>query len=64
MYWHFGPFQLDLANACLWRAGQQMPLRPKTFALLAYLVAHAGQLVTKDTLRDALSLRPTLRAGA
>ena len=31
-----------------------MPLRPKTFALLAYLVAHAGQVVTKEALLDAV----------
>jgi DNA-binding winged helix-turn-helix (wHTH) protein len=50
MQWHFGPFRLDLTNAGLWRAEQPVPLRPKTFALLAYLVTHAGELVTKETL--------------
>jgi class 3 adenylate cyclase/DNA-binding winged helix-turn-helix (wHTH) protein len=54
MQWHFGPFRLDLSNACLWRAEQPVPLRPKTFALLAYLVARAGQLVTKEALLDAV----------
>src|SRR5438128_1349280 len=54
MPWHFGPFRLDLANAGLWRAEQPMALRPKTFALLGYLVTHAGQLVTKEALLDAI----------
>ena len=54
MQWHFGPFRLDLTNACLWQADQPVPLRPKTLALLAYLVAHAGQLMTKETLLDAV----------
>ena len=54
MAWHFGPFRLDQANACLWRADQPVALRPKTFALLAYLVTHAGQLVTKEALLDAV----------
>src|SRR5437867_8275922 len=54
MHWYFGPFRLDLANACLWHAAQPVPLRPKTFEMLVYLVTHAGQLVTKDALFDAL----------
>jgi len=54
MQWHFGPFRLDLANASLWHAEQPVPLRPKTFAVLVYLVTHAGQLVTKDALFDAI----------
>ena len=29
-------------------------LRPKVFAVLAYLVSHAGQLVTKEMLLDAV----------
>ena len=54
MHWHFGPFRLDLANACLWHAEQLVILRPKTFAVLVYLVTHAGQLVTKEALFDAI----------
>jgi DNA-binding winged helix-turn-helix (wHTH) protein len=54
MQWHFGPFRLDLANAMLWRAAQPVTLRPKTFEVLVYLVTHAGQLVTKEALLDAL----------
>jgi predicted ATPase/DNA-binding winged helix-turn-helix (wHTH) protein len=54
MQWHFGPFRLDLANTCLWRAEQPVPLRPKTFDLLVYLVTHAGQLLTKEALLDAI----------
>ena len=54
MRWHFGPFQLDRANATLWRAEQPVTLRPKTFEVLVYLVTHAGQLVTKEALLDAI----------
>src|SRR5262245_38926965 len=54
MPWHFGPFRLDLTNACLWRAELLVPLRPKTLTLLSYLVAHAGEVVTKETLFDAV----------
>jgi DNA-binding winged helix-turn-helix (wHTH) protein/predicted ATPase len=54
MQWYFGPFRLDLMNACLWRSKQRVTLRPKTFEVLAYLVTHAGQLVTKEALFDAI----------
>jgi DNA-binding winged helix-turn-helix (wHTH) protein len=54
MLWHFGPFRLDRANAGLWRAEQPVTLRPKTFEVLVYLVTHAGQLVTKEALLDAI----------
>ena len=42
------PFQLDLVNEQLWRESQVILLRPKTFAVLRYLVEHAERLVTKD----------------
>jgi predicted ATPase/DNA-binding winged helix-turn-helix (wHTH) protein len=48
------PMHLDLANECLWCGDQAQTLRPKTFALLRYLVAHAGQLLTKTALLEAL----------
>jgi DNA-binding winged helix-turn-helix (wHTH) protein/predicted ATPase len=48
------PMWLDLANECLWCGDQARALRPKTFALLRYLVAHSGQLLTKATLLEAL----------
>jgi DNA-binding winged helix-turn-helix (wHTH) protein/predicted ATPase len=54
MQWHFGPFRLDLANACLWHAAQPVTLRPKAFQILVYLVTHASQLVTKESLLDAI----------
>lgn len=50
--WYFGPFRLDLASRCLWRAGELVPMRPKTFAVLAALVTCAGEVVTKEALLD------------
>jgi DNA-binding winged helix-turn-helix (wHTH) protein len=47
---HFAPFALDLVNECLWRGSLVIKLRPKAFAVLAYLVSRPGQLVTKDNL--------------
>jgi DNA-binding winged helix-turn-helix (wHTH) protein len=35
-------------------SGQSVDLRPQAFAVLRYLAEHAGRLVTKDELMDAL----------
>ncbi len=50
----FPPFRIDLANEQLWRAEKPIPLRRKTFAVLRYLVEHAGQLVIKEQLLDTV----------
>jgi len=55
----FPPFRLDLVNQCLWRHpdrgdDERILLTPKAFAVLRYLVEHAGQLVTHDELLDAV----------
>lgn len=50
----FGPFVLDTVQARLLRDGQEVPLRPKAYALLCALAARAGALVTKDELLDAV----------
>lgn len=55
----FPPFRLDVVNQCLWRRSegveeQRILLPPKTFALLRYLVEHAGRLVTQNELLEAL----------
>src|SRR5262245_54143498 len=50
----FGRFRLDLVNAQLWREGDEVVLRRKTFEVLRYLVEHPGQLVTKDALIDGV----------
>jgi predicted ATPase/DNA-binding winged helix-turn-helix (wHTH) protein len=46
----FGPFRFDETNECLWRGSQAIPLRPKPFAVLKYLIEHPGILVTKQRL--------------
>ena len=52
--WRFGPFRLDLAKASLWRGDQLLPLPPKPLAVLVSLVAHAGHVVTKEALLEAV----------
>src|SRR5262245_10140876 len=50
----FGPFTFDESNECLWQGSRSIPLRPKVFAVLRLLVDHAGRLVTKQQLLDAV----------
>jgi len=50
----FAPFRLDVIDERLWRGQEVRPLTPKAFAVLRCLVAHPGQLVTKDTLMDTV----------
>ena len=47
----FGPFCLDVTHGRLWRGEQPMALRPRSLAVLQYLVEHPGRLVTKAELR-------------
>jgi predicted ATPase len=53
----FRPFRLDTCNQCLWRIGkmesdERIPVTPKAFAVLEYLVEHAGSLVTQEELLE------------
>jgi predicted ATPase len=50
----FPPFRLDPMNEQLWREGEEILLRRKTFEVLRYLVEHPGRLVTKTALLDAV----------
>jgi len=50
----FPPFRLDPVNQCLWRGDVRITLAPKVFAVLTYLVAHPGRLVTQDELLEAI----------
>ena len=46
----FGPFRLDAATESVWRDTEEIRLRPKTLAILRYLVEHPRRLVTKVKL--------------
>lgn len=50
----FGPFVLDRPRAELVREDLVVPLRPKAFSLLSFLVAHAGRVVSKEELLEAV----------
>jgi len=50
----FGPFRIDAANRLLLRGGEPVPLTPKAFDTLLFLVQNSGRLLDKDELMKAL----------
>jgi predicted ATPase/DNA-binding winged helix-turn-helix (wHTH) protein len=50
----FETFRLDASDQCLWQDGKRIPLPPKPFLVLSYLVANPGRLITHDEILDAL----------
>lgn len=46
----FNGFTLDLDRSALLRDGEEIPLRPKSFDVLVYLVRHRGKLITREEL--------------
>ncbi len=50
----FGEIVLDMAQRCVWRLGQSVPLLPSEYALLEYLALHRGKVVTRTTLYEHL----------
>jgi two-component system, OmpR family, response regulator len=51
---HFsvGDLELDLLTREVTRAGKKIPLQPREFRLLEYLMRHAGQVVTRTMLLE------------
>lgn len=52
--YRFGPYVLDVGDRSLKRDGVVLPLTPKTFDVLATLVASAGRLVDKSAIFRAV----------
>ena len=50
MIWTFANFELDERNCVLLRDGEPVSIRRRVFAVLHYLIAHSGALVTKEEL--------------
>jgi Tol biopolymer transport system component/DNA-binding winged helix-turn-helix (wHTH) protein len=51
---HFGDVTVDLRRVSVVRAGQPVPLEPKTFDVLRYLIEHRDRVVTKEELLDSI----------
>ena len=50
----FSGFVLDLQRGTLTQGGRAIPLRPKTFAVLAYFVDHPNRLISKEELIETI----------
>ena len=59
----FPPFRFDLTIPCLYRETERIALRPKTLAVLSYLVDHPSHLVTTMELRAAVWPEIQVSAG-
>ena len=46
----FGPFQIDLDRYLLMRDGKLVPLSPKVFETLIFLIENRGSVVKKDDI--------------
>ena len=49
-----GDLELDTAARTVRRAGKEIPLSAREYALLEYLVHHAGQVVTRELLAETV----------
>ncbi|MEW5992449.1 MAG: response regulator transcription factor [Chloroflexota bacterium] len=47
-----GDVQVDLAGHRVLKEGHEVPLKPKVFELLAFLVRHPGQVLSRDQLLE------------
>ena len=51
---HFGTFDVDLETGELRRNGLKLKLQEKPFQMLAMLLEHPGEVVTREALRERL----------
>ncbi|HJW22312.1 MAG TPA: response regulator transcription factor [Candidatus Limnocylindrales bacterium] len=47
-----GPIRVDLAGHRILRDGHNVPVKPKVFELLTFLLRHPGQVMTRDQLLE------------
>ena len=52
--YQFGEFTLDLTRGCVFKAGEEIKLRPKVYETLRYLVENSGRLIGKQELMQAV----------
>jgi DNA-binding winged helix-turn-helix (wHTH) protein len=54
LIYRFGEFTLDVARGCVFKAEEQIRLRPKLYEALKYMVEHPGRLIGKQELMQAV----------
>src|SRR5436189_3951132 len=52
--YEFGEFHLDAAKRLLWRDGVPVPLTPRVFETLLYMVEHHDTVLDKERLMEAV----------
>src|SRR5947207_2503868 len=52
--YEFGNFHLDAAKRLLWRDGVPVPLTPRVFETLLYMVEHHDTVLDKERLMEAV----------
>lgn len=52
--YEFGPFRIDMERYLLLREEETIPLSPKVFETLLYLVQHAGQIAKKEDILNSV----------
>src|SRR5260221_12493234 len=52
--YQFGDFTLDIARGRVFKASEEIKLRPKVYETLKYLVEHQGRLISKQELMQAV----------
>jgi DNA-binding response OmpR family regulator len=50
----FGEYTLDIEASTLWKGGKKIPLSPREFDVLTYLVTHQGTSMTAATIYSDL----------
>src|SRR5271156_3606967 len=53
-FYRFGEYELKVRTRTVSHRGTAVPLEPKTFEVLLYLVANAGRVVNKEELLKAV----------
>ena len=59
--YEFGPFRMDVQRRVFTRGGHAIPLAPKTFDLLVFLVRSDGRAVSKQELMSRAVARHVRR---
>ncbi len=54
MIYQFNDFELDSANFCLNKDGQNVEIEPQVFNLITYLIENRNKLVTRDEIFEQL----------